>query len=95
MRKKNIFATQSNNAMYRQIFIPNEQNYLVSIPSYLYGHEVEVLVLPINEAITPSKIKPRDNWATAAKQMHQLGDDVLLMPTEFNNENLDWWTWEK
>jgi len=81
--------------MYRQILIPNEQNYLVSIPSYLYGHEVEVLVLPINDVTVISKINPRDNWATAAKQMHQIGDDVLLMPTELSNENLDWWTWEK
>jgi len=78
-----------HNDMYRQILIPNEQNYLVSIPSYLYGREVEVIVSPMNE------IKPRNNWAKAAKQMHQLGDDVLLMPTESNNENLDWWTWEE
>jgi len=80
--------------MYRQIFIPNEQNYLVSIPSYLYGREVEVLVLPINEVTMSSKIKPRDNWASAAKQMHQIGEDVLLIPT-LSNENLDWWTWEE
>jgi len=81
--------------MYRQIFIPNEQNYLISIPPYLYGCEVEVTVSPTNEAVMPSKIKPRSNWANAAKQMHQVGDDILLMPTVSTKENLDWWTWDE
>jgi len=81
--------------MYRQVLIPDEQNYLIPIPSYLYGCEVEVIVSPMNEIITPSKISPRNNWAKAAKQMHQFGDDVLLMPMVSNNEKLDWWTWEE
>ena len=81
--------------MYRQVLIPDEQNYLVSIPSYLYGCEVEVIVSPMNETVMPSKIKTRNNWAKAAEQMHQDGDDVLLMPIISNNENLDWWTWEE
>jgi len=81
--------------MYRQVLIPNEQNYLISIPSYLYGHEVEVVVSPMNEVLASSKNQPRNNWAAAAKQMHQVGDDMLLMPTVSNNENLDWWTWEE
>jgi len=80
--------------MYRQIFIPDEQNYLVSIPPDLYGCEVEVIVFPTNETTTLSRVKPRSNWANAAKQMHQACDDVLLMPAVSNNENLDWWTWE-
>jgi len=81
--------------MYRQVLIPDEQNYLVSIPSYLYGCEVEVIVSPMNETVMPSKVKTRNNWAKAAEQMHQDGDDVLLMPIISNNENLDWWTWEE
>jgi len=81
--------------MYRQIFIPDEQNYLVSIPSYLYGCEVEVVVSPISEPMMPSKVEPRNNWAKAAKQMHLAGDDILLMPAVSNNEKLDWWTWEE
>jgi len=80
--------------MYRQVFIPDEQNYLVSIPRYLYGCEVEVVVSPTNEVTPLSKVKPRNNWANAAKQMHQTGDDILLMPIISNDENLDWWTWE-
>jgi len=80
--------------MYRQIFIPNEHNYLVSIPPNFYGNEVEVIVFQTNETVMQSRIKPRNNWANAAKQMHQLGDDTLLMPAIANNENFDWWTWE-
>jgi len=79
--------------MYRHIFTPNEQNYLVSIPPNLYGCEVEVIVFPTNET-SMLKAKPRYNWANAAKQMHQFGDDMLLIPAVSNKENLDWWTWE-
>ena len=81
--------------MYRQIFIPDEQNYLVSIPRHLYGCEVEVIVTPTNEEMMSSKIKPRNNWAKAAKQMHQMGDDILQIPSVSTNEILDWWTWEE
>jgi antitoxin MazE len=75
--------------------IPNEQNYLVSIPSYFYGCKVEVIVSPMDEIIMPPKIKSRNNWEKAAKQMHQVGDDILLLSNVSNNENLDWWTWEE
>ena len=81
--------------MYRQIFIPNEQNYLVSVPNYWYGCEVEVIIAPTNKTEMSSKATTRNNWAEAAKQMHQAGDDVLLMPAISNNENLDWWTWDE
>jgi len=91
--KNVIFATKKTHDMYRQVFIPDEQNYLVSIPRYLYGCEVEVVISPTNEVAALSK-KSRNNWANAAKQMHQIGDDILLMPIISNNENLDWWTWE-
>ena len=81
--------------MYRQVLIPDEQNYLIPIPSYLYGRKVEVIVFPLSEAMMASKIKPRNNWAKAAKQMHQVGEDNLLIPATSNNESLDWWTWEE
>ena len=77
--------------MYKQIFIPNEQNYLVPIPRCWYGCEVEVIISPISK----TEVKARNNWAEAAKQMRQVNDDVLLMPAVLNNENLDWWTWNE
>ena len=76
--------------MYRQIFIPNEQNYLIPIPSDWYGREVEVIAF-----LTNNTVKPRYNWAKAAKQMHSAGDDTLLMSSVPNNENIDWWTWNE
>ena len=76
--------------MYRQIFIPNEQNHLIPIPSDWYGREVEVIAF-----LTKNTVKPRYNWAEAAKQMHIAGDDTLLMSSASNNENIDWWTWNE
>ena len=92
--KKDFYKSKLQNDMYRQIFTPDEQNYLVSIPPNFYGCKVEVIVFQTNEDIIQPKVKPRSNWAIAAKQMHQTGDDHLLMPTLSKNENLDWWTWE-
>jgi len=88
-------SKQQHNNMYRQVLIPDEQNYLISIPNYLYGCEIEVVMSPMSHETMTPKFKPRNSWAKAAKQMHQLGDDILIMPSMSNNENLDWWTWEE
>jgi antitoxin MazE len=37
---------------------------------------------------------PRQGWADAAKQMAQAGDDELLLPDFFKEEDLSWWTWD-
>ena len=77
--------------MYRQIFVPNRQNSVITIPSSLYGQAVEVMVFPAS-----MKTKQlRRNWAAAAQQMYLAGDDKLLIPAELKNENTDWWQWEE
>ncbi|MDR1342446.1 MAG: AbrB/MazE/SpoVT family DNA-binding domain-containing protein [Prevotellaceae bacterium] len=43
-------------------------------------------------AMQPS---PRKGWAEAAKQMVEAGDDELLIPDFFEDEDLSWWTWEE
>jgi antitoxin MazE len=40
--------------------------------------------------IKPSKL-PRKGWAEAFKKMHTNGDDKLLMPDIFEDENLQEW----
>ena len=77
--------------MYRQVFIPNEQNLLIPIPQSWYGREVEVIAFPTGKTTISPEVQPRCNWAAAAQQMHTAGDDRLLMPVS-NNENIDWWT---
>lgn len=39
------------------------------------------------------KSSPRKGWAEAAKQMAEEGDDELLFPDFFEDEDLSWWTW--
>ena len=41
------------------------------------------------------KHSPRQGWAEAAKQMAQEGDDELLIPDFFEDEDLSWWTWDE
>lgn len=42
-------------------------------------------------------IKPalRQGWEEAAREMRAAGDDELLLPDVFEDENLDTWTWEE
>jgi hypothetical protein len=42
-------VTFNNEDMYRQIFIPSEQNNSIVIPRKWYGQEVEVIVFPTAE----------------------------------------------
>jgi hypothetical protein len=34
--------------------------------------------------------KPRENWEEAFAAMHKTGDDALLVPDVFMDENTDW-----
>ena len=83
---ENVLEHSKTCDMYRQIFVPNKQNNVVTIPSKLYGREVEVIVLPAFRAGIATK-QPRRHWAVAARQMHLADDDKLLIPTELENEN--------
>jgi antitoxin MazE len=40
--------------------------------------------------LTPLHEKPRENWEEAFAAMHQTGDDALLIPDVFMDENVDW-----
>ena len=41
------------------------------------------------------KATPRQGWLESAKEMAQAGDDRLLMPVVFEEENIDWWKWDE
>jgi hypothetical protein len=41
------------------------------------------------------KGKPRHNWEETAKQMHNSGDDKLLIHAELSSKETDWWTWDQ
>jgi antitoxin MazE len=53
---------------------------------------------PVNVSVEDNRIihpSPRQDWAEAAKQMAEAGDDELLIPDFFEDEDLSWWTWEE
>lgn len=39
------------------------------------------------------KAEPRQGWAEAAKQAHSKGDDEILLPDVFVDEDLSDWVW--
>ena len=49
------------------------------------------LVLEKSYIILKSKTAPRKSWEKSFKKMHNNGDDKLLMPDIFEDENLDEW----
>ncbi len=71
----------------------------VIIPSHflkLLGLEDSAEMKLDNEKLilTPvKKKKPREGWEASFKEMHKNGDDELLIPDVFQDENFDEWTW--
>ena len=57
--------------LYRQIFIPDEQNNHIDIPCRWYGKEVEVIVFPVG------KEAKRNTGEDASKSARQLKKDLL------------------
>lgn len=47
------------------------------------------LVMEDNRIVLIPKRAPRQGWAEAAKRMHDAGDDQLLIPDFFEDENID------
>jgi antitoxin ParD1/3/4 len=41
------------------------------------------------EKMKSVSVKPREGWDTAFKKMHDNGDDQLLIPDVFEDENID------
>ena len=44
--------------------------------------------------ITPASVPKRKGWDEAFKMMAANGDDELVIPDVFNDENIDDWTWK-
>lgn len=54
------------------------------------GSKVEIEVRDNEIIIKPVK-NPRDGWAVAFQQMHECGDDQLIVPDEIDAELLEEW----
>jgi antitoxin MazE len=60
------------------------------LEKYNIKEKVE-LVLEKGYIILKPKAEPRKNWEKAFKQMHESGDDKLLMNDVFEDENFEEW----
>jgi antitoxin MazE len=60
------------------------------IEKYNIKDTVELIMEKGYITIKP-KAEPRKDWERAFKKMHEIGDDQLLMPDVFENENFDEW----
>jgi len=49
------------------------------------------MVLEEDHIILKPKIKPRNGWEKDFQEMHESGDDKLIMPDLFRDENIDEW----
>jgi len=58
-------------------------------------NEVSIEVRDHHIIITAAAPTPkRKGWEKAFKEMAENGDDALVMPEVFNDENTDDWTWK-
>jgi antitoxin MazE len=72
----------------RGVILP--QNFLKEC---LIEDEVNIEVKDNHIIISPVKDIKRNGWAEAFKEMAINGDDQLLLPDVFENEDLTDWTW--
>lgn len=60
------------------------------LDKYQIGNSVEVEMREDGIVLRPVR-KPRDGWEEAFRQMHQNGDDRLLIPDVFEDETWEAW----
>ena len=60
------------------------------LDKYKISDTVE-LVLEEEYIILKPKIAPRSGWEESFKEMHENGDDKMLITDVFDDENLDEW----
>jgi antitoxin MazE len=51
-----------------------------------------VKFLAVKKAVLVDQTPPRQGWDLAFKQIHESGDDKLLMPDVFEDENIEEWS---
>jgi hypothetical protein len=67
--------------MYRQIFIPSEQNANITIPREWYGQLVEVIVFPVN---SQENAQPQQNTLEEKREkLDKLLDNHLIDLSDF------------
>ncbi|GAB4014903.1 AbrB/MazE/SpoVT family DNA-binding domain-containing protein [Spirosoma koreense] len=60
------------------------------LEKYQITNSVEVEMLEDGLVLRPVR-KPREGWEEAFKQMHENGDDRLLIPDVFDDETWEEW----
>lgn len=60
------------------------------LEKYQIGDRVEIILEDDQIVLKPIKA-PREGWAEAFKKMHEAGDDQLLIPDVFEDEDLEEW----
>lgn len=58
-------------------------------------YEVNLEVRDKTIVIRPLKVQNRKGWAEAFQEMAKNGDDELVIPDVFENEDFSDWTWEE
>jgi antitoxin MazE len=60
------------------------------LEKYQIGEKVEIILEDDQIVLKPIKT-PRQGWAEAFKKMHENGDDELLIPDVFEDEDFEKW----
>jgi antitoxin MazE len=61
------------------------------LEKYSIGDKIE-LVLEEDYIVLKPKIEPRKGWDAAFREMHENGDDKLLIDDVFADENFEEWS---
>ncbi len=81
--------------MYKEIIIPKSAKYSIDIPREYINKKVSIVLEEEMQISKPRRIKrnnPRKGWGKYFKQMHNNGDDTLLLSGS-NNFDFTEWKW--
>lgn len=79
------------------IQIGNSKGFRLSktiLEKYNIKDTIELILEKSYIILKPTAVTPRKNWEKAFKAMHKNGDDNLLMPDVFKDENFEGWEWD-
>jgi len=79
--------------MYKEVIIPKSAKYNIDIPKEYVNKKITI-VLDERSSLTKSgrrsERNPRKGWAKLFKQMHENGDDKILIPDSISIDVKDW-----
>jgi Leucine-rich repeat (LRR) protein len=76
--------------MYRQVFTPNENNNIISIPPELYGKEIEVMWFPTDSVEDANIHLSKEQIAMLKMSENDILNELVVSEEELAKQDAQW-----